>query len=150
MQKKIIIPTAEKMQEFGNKLGNQLHRGDIIFLKGQLGAGKTTLVRGILQGLGYEDKVKSPTFTLVESYSLPSAMIFHFDFYRLRDVYELLDIGIQDYFTEDAIVLIEWPENAISLLPHATVDCEISLKEEGREIILHAENVRGLEILKPL
>jgi len=147
MQTTFFIADAEKMQQFGQRLAQFLRLGDIIFLQGQLGTGKTTLVRGIMRGLEYSGQVKSPTFTLVESYSLRQGHLFHFDLYRVRNTQELFDIGIEDYFTADAIIIIEWPENAKSILPIPTIFCEIEMSSEGRKIILSSEIERGAQLI---
>lgn len=122
----------------------------IIFLHGSLGAGKTTLVRGFMRGLGYEKKIKSPTYTLVEPYEIKDLKIFHFDFYRLKEAEELYYIGIQDYFSKDAICLIEWPEKGSSLLPPADLSCYITITRQGRELRLEALSERGETILNLL
>jgi len=104
------------MLALGAQLAEQAKPGDIIFLKGELGAGKTTLARGFLRALGYIGLVKSPTYTLVEPYHLDNVILYHFDFYRLNRIEELDEIGLSDYLTEDAICLIEWPEKSRTTL----------------------------------
>lgn len=128
----IILSDAEATEKFGENLAHTLLPGMIIFLRGDLGAGKTTLVRGILRGLGYEGRVKSPTYTLVEPYQVKQQQIFHFDLYRLNDPQELIYIGIEDYCRKDAICIIEWPEKAFALLPVPSLVIEIQIQAEGR------------------
>lgn len=111
-----IIDSAEKMEAFGASLLPHLSDG-LVFLYGDLGAGKTTLVRGLLRAAGYQGLVKSPTFTIVESYSLPSATLHHFDLYRINDPEELELMGIREYLTEQNLCIFEWPEIAKPLLP---------------------------------
>lgn len=129
------------------QLTKAIDEGAVIFLYGLLGAGKTTFVRGFLRGLGYQEKVKSPTYTLVESYEVAGRSVFHFDFYRLTDPEELQYIGIKEYFFSSAICLIEWPEKGLSLLPTPDLACYIEFAGEGRQIRLEACSVRGKTIL---
>ncbi len=122
----------------------------IIFLQGPLGAGKTTFTRGFLQGLGMQGIVKSPTFTLVEPYSLVDKQIFHFDLYRMNEPEELEYIGIRDYFTEQSICLIEWPERGKGILPNADLICQLSLHSAGRLLNLYPHTELGNNILHKL
>ena len=115
--------------KFGAHLARILRPGLTIFLTGELGAGKTTLVCGMLRGLGFEGRVKSPTYTLVESYSISSLYLYHFDLYRFKHEQEWLDAGFNELFNAQNICLLEWPERAMTLLPQA--DVEISLTHEG-------------------
>ncbi len=104
----------------------------ICFLKGDLGAGKTTFVRGFLRALGYEGLVKSPSYTLVETYALNGKNIFHFDLYRLKNPSELALIGLHDYLGETGVFFFEWPENGEGFLPEADVVLSFSVVGEGR------------------
>lgn len=122
----------------------------LIFLHGELGSGKTTLVRGFLQGLGYSGKVKSPTYTLVEPYTFANKLIFHFDLYRLNDPEELLHLGIADYFASASINLIEWPERAKNQLPKADLTCYIHVTDLGRDLTVTAESECGRQLLQQL
>lgn len=132
------------MLEFGRKLASLCRPGTIIFLQGPLGAGKTTLVRGLLKALGYTGTIKSPTYTLVESYQLRGMPLFHFDLYRLKHPQELLDIGLEDYLQPEAICLIEWPEKAAGILPKADISCTIEIPQAGigRKIKIAEEGKR--------
>ena len=143
-----LIKTEQDMLDFGAQLANACSGTAVIFLLGNLGAGKTTLVRGFLRGLGYEGKVKSPTYTIVEPYQFPDFVVYHFDFYRIHDVQELEFIGIQDYFVPHAICLIEWPEKGAELLPPADLSCYIEPHDMGREVKLVAHSAKGMDILK--
>lgn len=139
----VVVPNEAEMMAFGGKLAAACDEAGVIFLYGDLGAGKTTLSRGFLRGLGFEGKVKSPTYTLVEPYEIQGRQVFHFDFYRLHDPEELEFIGIQDYFVPKAICLVEWPERGGRLLPLADLSCYIDLCASGRQIRLEAHTARG-------
>lgn len=113
----------------GTNFGKQLKAGDKVYLQGDLGAGKTTFVRGILHAFGHQGPVKSPTFTLVEPYQFELLTVYHFDLYRLDDAEELEHIGFRDYLSDNAICLIEWPEKATGYLP--APDYQLNLSYEG-------------------
>ncbi|MEI6709126.1 MAG: tRNA (adenosine(37)-N6)-threonylcarbamoyltransferase complex ATPase subunit type 1 TsaE [Methylococcales bacterium] len=123
------LASTEATEQFGAALWTILPETGVIFLQGELGAGKTTLVRGFLRGAGFMGAVKSPTFTLVEEYNLGERKIFHFDLYRLSDPEELEWIGIRDYFSKNCLCFIEWAERGIGFLP--TPDAVISLAVQG-------------------
>jgi len=123
----------------------------VIYLHGDLGAGKTTLVRGILRGLGYDDLVKSPTYTLVEEYKLAEMDFFHFDLYRLASPEELYFIGIEEYQGEKAVCCFEWPEKGDRVI--AAADLEIFIKtlpEKGREIRFLAKSPSAVALVQAL
>tara|TARA_R110002095_G_scaffold2402_5_gene9791 strand:- start:414 stop:830 length:417 start_codon:yes stop_codon:yes gene_type:complete len=130
------IKDEEAMLAAGNKLAAQLKSGMVVFLVGNLGAGKTTLVRGILRGLGHSGAVKSPTYNIVEPYSINEQSVFHFDLYRLMDVEELEYMGIRDYLTDDSICFIEWPEKGDGLLPKPDIQIEIKINGSERELLV--------------
>lgn len=137
------------MVAFGQLLGTLVSRG-VIALRGELGAGKTTLCRGILRGKGFAGAVKSPTYTLVEPYSLQSGDIFHFDLYRLADPEELEYMGIRDYFRSDSLCIVEWPERGEGVLPCADLEVSISAESQGRALWIMAYTDFGEKILTKL
>jgi tRNA threonylcarbamoyladenosine biosynthesis protein TsaE len=144
---KLKIPDEQSMLAFGARLAKACREASVIFLSGQLGAGKTTLTRGFLRGMGYSGHVKSPTYTLVESYPMGERTIYHFDLYRLKDPHELEYMGIQDYFGEKTVCLVEWPEQGAGILPASDLSCGIEVVSQGRQIILKPFSEKGNLIL---
>ncbi|MCF6768332.1 tRNA (adenosine(37)-N6)-threonylcarbamoyltransferase complex ATPase subunit type 1 TsaE [Thiotrichales bacterium 19S11-10] len=124
----------EEMLFFGKRFSKNLLPGDIVYLKGDLGAGKTTIVKGILKGFGYEGLVKSPTYALIEAYEFENFNVYHFDLYRLGHPEEIEWLGFRDYLKKNSICLVEWPEKAAGLLPAPTSEIMITYHEEGREV----------------
>lgn len=116
----------------GSELATQFSGGGVVYLQGELGAGKTTLVRGYLRALGYEDSVKSPTYTLVEPYEIDDFSIAHLDLYRVTDPAELEYIGIEDVLRDVSLTFIEWPENGEGYLPPPDLTIELELIDDGR------------------
>ncbi|MGE5390179.1 MAG: tRNA (adenosine(37)-N6)-threonylcarbamoyltransferase complex ATPase subunit type 1 TsaE [Deltaproteobacteria bacterium] len=155
------INSDEEMEKLGEDIASILKNRDLIYLMGELGAGKTTLVRGIARGLGYGGRVTSPTFTLMNIYqaALP---VFHFDFYRLEGS-ELVDLGLEDYLEQDGIALIEWPQTGFALgertgstdlLPSEALFIKIELTDEDydreRQVTIFAQGDRYRDRLKEL
>ena len=122
------------MMALGGKIADAFPRGGLVFLHGDLGTGKTTLVRGLLRHLGFKGTVKSPTYALVEPYHLAGRDIYHFDLYRLADPEELEYMGVRDYLSSDALCLIEWPEKAAGFLPLENLNLFIQHDDTSRNI----------------
>jgi tRNA threonylcarbamoyladenosine biosynthesis protein TsaE len=132
------------------RLAARLKPGTVIYLKGALGAGKTTFVRGILNALGYKGRVKSPSYTLVESYHISGLDLRHFDLYRLRNEEEWDSAGFRDEFDGHNIFFIEWPERAQGLLPQADVVIIFDILPKGRNVEIRSGTLMGQECLKQL
>ena len=122
----------------------------VVTLSGDLGAGKTTLVRGVLRGFDIGGPVKSPTYTLVEPYTISSLYLYHFDFYRLREPEEWEAAGFREYFRNDAICLVEWPERAGDSLPAADLQIVLEVNDVGRRCAVTAQSARAEPCLAAL
>ncbi|UXY16245.1 tRNA (adenosine(37)-N6)-threonylcarbamoyltransferase complex ATPase subunit type 1 TsaE [Chitiniphilus purpureus] len=148
--RKLFLPDEAATLALGDALAHALAPGMTVFLEGDLGAGKTTLTRGILRALGYPGRVKSPTYTLVEPYTVSNLYLYHFDLYRFQDPLEWEDAGFREYFNPDSICLIEWAEKAQGLLP--SPDWVIGLAPEGlgRRARIAAATPLGTECLARL
>jgi tRNA threonylcarbamoyladenosine biosynthesis protein TsaE len=136
------------MVELGHSLAAALEPPAVIFLVGELGMGKTTLARGLVQACGHSGAVKSPTYTLVEPYEFESLTVYHFDLYRLGDPEELEYMGIRDYFHERSIVLVEWPERGHGVLPPPDLVVRIDTAGDGRCLAFEAHSPRGIKWLR--
>ncbi|MFT5812439.1 MAG: tRNA threonylcarbamoyladenosine biosynthesis protein TsaE [Psychroserpens sp.] len=128
----------------------ELKQGIIVFLNGDLGAGKTTLTRGFVQGMGHIGNVKSPTYTLVEPYDLQDWQVYHFDLYRLADAEELEYMGIRDYFNSHCCSFIEWPEKGQGMLPAPDMIIDLAYHDEQRQVSLQAKTALGEHMLSIL
>ena len=139
---KRVLADAEATEWLGVQLAQSITPG-IIYLKGDLGAGKKTLARGFMRGLGHTGRVKSPTYTLVEPYILEPCRVYHMDLYRLADAEELEWLGLRDMLAEAALLLVEWPERGKGFLPSADLTVDISYAGDGREARLLAATPVG-------
>lgn len=134
----------------GERLGAQLTPPVVLFLHGDLGAGKTTFCRGVLRAFGHRGAVKSPTYTLVEPYEMPAVSVYHFDLYRLGDPEELEYMGLRDYLNDRSLCLIEWPERGAGILPAPDIQVTIRQQGHGRCLMLEANTERGQQIITKL
>ncbi|AVX87276.1 MULTISPECIES: tRNA (adenosine(37)-N6)-threonylcarbamoyltransferase complex ATPase subunit type 1 TsaE [Pseudomonas] len=139
----LYLADEQAMSDFGARIARVTRGHGLIFLEGNLGMGKTTLSRGIIRGLGHVGAVKSPTFTLVEPYEIGDVRAFHFDLYRLVDPEELEFLGIRDYFEDDALCLIEWPDKGAGFLPKPDLTITISPQDSGRSLKMLSQGSRG-------
>ncbi|MEJ2059059.1 MAG: tRNA (adenosine(37)-N6)-threonylcarbamoyltransferase complex ATPase subunit type 1 TsaE [Gammaproteobacteria bacterium] len=140
---RLHLPDETAQLELGAALARYCPAGALVTLRGDLGAGKTTLVRGFLREYGYRGAVKSPTYTLVEPYEFSGIAVYHFDLYRLSSPLELEEMGLRDYFDSNAICLVEWPERAGKALPEADVQVVLRYLAPGREAQLSFAGTGG-------
>ena len=147
---KFLLENEQATVDFGAKLAEFIPEKGIVFLHGPLGAGKTTLVRGLLQSSGHKGSTKSPTYTLVEPYQINGKKFYHFDLYRLSDGEELEYMGFRDYLDENCLCLIEWPEKGGVFLPKADLEIYLSYQGEQRSIKLTANNPQWQELVDRL
>ena len=143
----LTLPDEAATLALGADIARGLRPCITVYLQGDLGAGKTTLVRGLLRALGHTGRVKSPTYTLVEIYDLPAFELYHFDLYRMSDPREWMDAGFREVANGTTVSLVEWPEKAAGLLPPADLRILLQVREDGREASIVAETALGKECL---
>ena len=150
----LVLPDAASTEAAGARLAPALRGGMVIAISGELGAGKTTLVRGCLRALGWSGPVKSPTYMLVEQYPLSSLYFFHFDFYRFADPREWETAGLADCFRDDSICVVEWPERVAGLLPPPDLELTLSHPDDpehgGRRLALASRTRNGERCLSAM
>lgn len=147
MRFELLLPDEAATVAAGEQLGHCLEAPATVFLDGELGAGKTTFCRGILRARGHLGAVKSPTYTLVEPYELGSAVLYHFDLYRLGDPEELEYMGLRDYFADNSLCLVEWPERGAGILPSPDIQVTIGQQGLGRRLVVSAHTECGRRIV---
>jgi len=140
---RVSLPDEAATLEIAGCMARCLPRQLVLYLRGPLGAGKTTLIRGLIQSLGFQGRVKSPTYGLVERYAWSDHLIHHLDLYRLADPEELEFIGIRDLVAEAGVIAIEWPERGTGMLPDADVICALEIQGMGRELVLTTATQAG-------
>lgn len=156
LQREFYLADEAATVAIGERLGQAAQGGAVIFLQGELGAGKTTLSRGILRAFGHSGAVKSPTYTLVEPYQFrhpgtdEPVLVYHFDLYRLGDAEELEYMGIRDYFTDHSVCLVEWPSRGQGYLPKADVAVTLEVDAPGRRLTMVANTERGEVLLQAM
>lgn len=143
----VALPGEAATLALGAALAPEARPGRVLHLSGELGAGKTTLVRGLLRALGYAGKVKSPTYTLVELYMVSGLSFYHFDFYRFSDPSEWLSTGFRDAFNPETLCVVEWPEKAAGLLSPPDISLNLTYTDAGRAALLEACSPAGEEWL---
>ena len=137
MSEAFILPTEQDMLDFGVPLAARLGDGGVVYLSGDLGVGKTTLVRGLLRAMGHSGSVKSPSYGLVESYDLAGLNVHHLDLYRLGDAEEIEYLGVADLMDGNSLLLVEWAEKGRGYLPPATLFIHIEdLPDQSRRLVM--------------
>lgn len=147
MSESLFLPDEEATRRLGAALAAGIERGRVIFLSGDLGAGKTTLVQGLLRALGVAGRVKSPTYSLVELYKLSRLNLYHFDFYRFEHRSEWIDSGFREYFNQDSACVVEWPERVAGLLAPPDLALRLEFSGTGRSALITPHTPAGRDWL---
>ncbi len=147
MSESLFLPDEGATRRLGAALAAGIAAGRVIFLRGDLGTGKTTLVQGLLRALGFAGRVKSPTYSLVELYKLSRLNLYHFDFYRFEDRSEWIDSGFRDYFSQDSACVVEWPERVAGMLAPPDLELRLEIFGAGRQAYLAAQTAAGRDWL---
>ena len=143
MSEYLNLPAEADTLCLGGALAAGVQNGLVLHLRGELGSGKTTLVRGLLRALGYLGRVKSPSYTLVEPYGLSRLNLYHFDFYRFNDQSEWLSSGFREHFNPESLCIVEWPERAGESLAPPDLEVQLRYQGEGRAATLEARAAQG-------
>jgi tRNA threonylcarbamoyladenosine biosynthesis protein TsaE len=138
-----ILPDAEATAALGRSLAEIAPHPGVVYLRGELGAGKTTLVRGLLRALGHSPVVRSPTYGLLEVYALPALTVVHVDLYRLSSPAQVADLGLRDYLEAKTLLLIEWPEKGLGVVAPADVEFWFEYQGSGRRVTACAHSPTG-------
>jgi tRNA threonylcarbamoyladenosine biosynthesis protein TsaE len=146
----LSLPDAAATERLGAALAPGIGPGRVLHLRGGLGAGKTTLARGLLRALGHTGRIKSPTYAVVEPYSVSSLNLYHFDFYRFTDETEWVNSGFRDYFGADSACIVEWPERAGPLLSPPDLEVSLEIAGEARRALVTACTPAGESWLSSL
>ncbi len=148
--KHLTLADEQATRRLGEALAAAIEDGLQVHLEGEMGTGKTCLVRALIQALGHAGPVRSPTYTLVEPYHAGARDIWHLDLYRLTDPEELAFLGVRDLSDPRAIVLVEWPRRGTGMLPPADLEIELLYRTDGREARLRSKSPRGEPVLRQL
>ncbi|MDE2131249.1 MAG: tRNA (adenosine(37)-N6)-threonylcarbamoyltransferase complex ATPase subunit type 1 TsaE [Betaproteobacteria bacterium] len=145
---KVFFPDEPALEAWGRRFAPALKPGMLVTLQGDLGAGKTTLVRAVLKALGVTGRIKSPTYPLLETYNVSSLYLYHFDFYRIKGPFELEDAGFRECFAGPGLCFVEWPERAAGWLPAPDVTLTLRVEDAGRTLLAASGSDLGKECLE--
>jgi tRNA threonylcarbamoyladenosine biosynthesis protein TsaE len=146
----IEAPDEDAQVALGRRIAEACGADAVLYLRGELGAGKTTLTRGLMRGFGYDGPVKSPTYTLIEPYELPGRRVSHLDLYRVGDPGELEYLGLRELTAQPGVILVEWPERGDGWLPPPDLEIFIDYCDAGRAVTIDAASPRGAAMLEAL